>query len=223
MLVVSGPGQRPEPPLAERRRHVGDRHLVRRFLAFLDREARRRHGHGVARRWVDRNRVGSPAALLSHAGHGPGDGLAARQRANADRRVVQVAGVGRDAYRIQERAGADGIREHLGEGVAQEPEIVEEPSVVDQARLEGRTLVYRLAWVDVAGPEIERIGHAHPVVVTHVLISGGHDGRLGHRRAPVGMRLLDQGEHARHVRTRHRRSGDRPKELTWEAAGVRRR
>ncbi len=62
---------------------------------------------------------------------------------------------------------------------------------------------------------VEGIGRRHAVFLHHALVAGGHDGRLGHGRAPLWMGLLHQGKHASHVGAGHGGAADGGELLPW--------
>jgi hypothetical protein len=108
----------------------------------------------------------------------------------------------------REGAGGLGFREHLGPLVAEEPEVLQEPRVVDQTGVEGRAGSRRRTGVNVARTHVEGVGEADAVVVADVDGRRGHERRLGRRRGPLRVHLLEQGEQSGNLRAGHRRPRD---------------
>ena len=70
-----------------------------------------------------------------------------------------------------------------------------------------------------ARAHVERVGWRRAVLLHDVLVGGRHQRRLGDRRTPARVRLIDEREQAGNVWGRHRRARDRLEQL---ARGTRR-
>ena len=186
-------------------------------------QAVRLHGHGAPSGSLHRGAVLRAAG--AHVGHraddvgGPASSTVLHER-DGYGGVVEVAGVagppgGRPALRPPPRYGADVLLSVIE--VAEEGDIVPRGSVVDEPGVHGSLGIH------VARAQVHDGGSVAGGLVKHgpaPVVPGvgrGHQSGLDRRRAPPGMRRLEQGGHAGHVRASH---GSPGKDVELRAAAV---
>ena len=100
-------------------------------------------------------------------------------------------GLGGNPDRFQKTAGCVWVGEHPRLFVTQKTQVLKETSVISQSRLEGGALDRLAAGVDMPGAYVKRIGRSDAIFFEDFLVSGCHQRRLGHSRAPIWVRLLE--------------------------------